>query len=116
VIDQGSLRIRYSGPSLNQTDQMVWKWLADAALQLPLGDPVVFTTTALQHATGRGASGADRPWIVETLARLLTAGLEVTEEGKTNAGSLVASFERDETADEYRVWLNPRMLARWLLT
>ena len=113
VADHGSFHIRYSGPPLNQTDQAVWEWLVDAALQIPLGDPVVFMPTACLQAIGRGNSGVDHHGIVDTLARLVTTTIEVTRGGQTDAGSLVSLFEYDATTDAYRVWLNPKWLARW---
>ena len=113
VVDQGPLRICYSGPSLNPTDRRVWEWLVEAALQIPMGHPLVFTASAFLQATGHGNRGVDHREIIETLARLLSTAIEVTDAGITDAGSLIASFECDETTNEYRVTLNPKMLALW---
>lgn len=85
----------------------------EAALHIPLGHPLVFTASALLQATGHDNRAMDHHGMIETLARLLSTAIEVTDAGKIDAGSLIESFELDEITNEYRVTLNPKMLALW---
>ncbi len=65
VVDQEPLRIRDSGPSLNPTDRRVWEWQVEAALQLPMGHPLVFSASALSRPPGT----ATAPWITARSSR-----------------------------------------------
>ena len=101
--------IRFTGWQLDQSDLDVWETLVHLVRQHGIGEKVEFTAHALLKALGRSTGKSDHEWLKDVFARLYTAGVEVTSDNLTFAGTLL-SFIRVETTGHYVVWLEPRLL------
>jgi len=102
------VEIRYTGVQLNQEDLNVWETLLHMARTQPLDTEAQHSGYAILQELGKSTSKQYYESLKDSLARLGSAYIEVTQKGKkTYFGSLCAiSGEVDEETGEIRYKLN----------
>jgi hypothetical protein len=109
LASQKGSTIRYTGWQLDQSDLDVWEQAAQLATSHPLGNVCHFHINAFLRELGRNTGKSDHEWLKDAFARLMTAGVEITE-GRYTYGGTMLEFSRDEVAGVYIVRLNPTIL------
>jgi len=100
--------IRYTGIQLNQADLDLWETLLHLSRTNPLGEEAKFSGYGILQELGKNKSKRDYDSLKDSLARLGSAYVEVTQKGKkTFFGGLCSiSGEIDEETGDYRFKLN----------
>jgi hypothetical protein len=100
--------IRYTGIQLNQADLDLWETLLHLSRSNPLGEEAKHSGYGILQVLGKNTSKRDYESLKNSLARLGSAYVEVTQKGKkTYFGSLCAiSGEVDEQTGEISYKLN----------
>jgi len=109
IATQKGSTIRFTGMQLDQSDLDVWEQAAALAQPHPLGNVCHFHINAFLREIGRNTGKTQHEWLKDVFARLMTAGVEVTE-GRYTYGGAMLEFRRDEVAGVYIVRLNPTIL------
>jgi hypothetical protein len=109
LASQKGSTIRFTGMQLDQSDLDVWEQAAALAQPHPLGNVCHFHINAFLRDLGRNTGKSDHEWLKDAFARLMTAGVEITE-GRYTYGGAMLEFRRDEVAGVYIVRLNPTIL------
>jgi TrfA protein len=109
LASQKGSTIRFTGMQLDQSDLDVWEQAAALAQPHPLGNVCHFHINAFLRKLGRNTGKSDYEWLKDAFARLMTAGVEITE-GRYTYGGAMLEFRRDEVAGVYIVRLNPTIL------
>lgn len=109
LASQKGSTIRFTGMQLDQSDLDVWEQAAALAQPHPLGNVCHFHINAFLRELGRDTGKTQHEWLKDAFARLMTAGVEVTE-GRYTYGGAMLEFRRDEVAGVYIVRLNPSIL------
>ena len=104
------ITIRYTGVELDQSDLDVWLTVLHIAREQALGVRVPVTAHQLLKTMGWATGKANHEWLKVVMARLNGAVVEITVNGKTYSGPLVAEFVRDEATGHYLLVLNPNLV------
>lgn len=107
----GGTEIRYSGPTLLQTDLDVWH----AILKLQDGGVARFSANHFLQLIGRPQGNSGRKWLKDVLGWLQMAQIEVASKNKNlvYSGQLIAEFRRvnEEGCHVYEVRVNSGIAA-----
>jgi hypothetical protein len=100
--------IRYTGIQLNQADLDLWETLLHLSRSNPLGEEAKHSGYGILQVLGKNTSKRDYESLKNSLARLGSAYVEVTQKGRrTYFGGLCGiSGEINEETGEYRYKLN----------
>lgn len=106
------LQIRFTGWQLDQSDMDVWDTFVHLSRMQKLGQRVEFSAHALLVALGRNTGKSDHEWLKSCVARLYSAGVEITIDRHSYFGTMLKG-ERDEMTGRYAVELDPKLLAMY---
>lgn len=109
LASQKGQAIRFTGWQLDQSDLDVWEQTAHLAKSHPLGNVCHFHINAFLRELGRDTGKTQHEWLKDSFARLMSAGVEITE-GRYTYGGTMLEFKRDEIEGVYCVRLNPTIL------
>lgn len=106
------IEIRFTGWQLNQSDLDVWETIVHLARRQPYGQRLEFSAHAILKALGRATGRSQHEWLKEVVARLYSAGIEITATGAgfSYFGTILKGV-RDERSGRYIVELEPRLMA-----
>lgn len=107
------IEIRFTGWQLDQSDLDVWDAIVHLARLRALGEQVEFTAHSILRALGRGTGKSQHEWLKEAIARLYSAGVEITAGRFTYFGALLRGA-RDEVTGRYRVHLARELIDMYL--
>lgn len=107
------LEIRFTGWQLDQADLDVWDTIVHLARLRALGEQVEFTAHSILRALGRDTGKSQHEWLKDAIARLYSAGVEITAGRFTYFGALLRGA-RDEVTGRYRVQLAHELLDMYL--
>jgi hypothetical protein len=103
---QKGVTIRYTGWQLDQADLDVWEQAAQLAQSHPLGNVCHFHLHGFLKALGRDTGKSQHEWLKGSFARLMSAGVEISD-GRYTYGGAMLEFKQDELVGAYVVRLNP---------
>jgi len=98
------IEIRFTGWQLDQSDLDVWDTIVHLSRLRALGEQVEFTAHSILRALGRGTGKSQHEWLKDAIARLYSAGVEITAGRFTYFGALLRGA-RDEATGRYHVHL-----------
>jgi len=111
IAAQDGVKIRYTGPRLDQGDLDVWENVLHLARAQDMGSQCRFTGYEMLKLLGMTACGKNRGTLHARLLRLKANALEVQQGRYTYIGSLLDEAYKDEETHEYVVVLNPKLRA-----
>ena len=106
---QKGVSIRYTGWQLDQADLDVWEQAAQLAQAHPLGNVCHFHIHGFLKALGRDTGKSQHEWVKGSFARLMSAGVEISD-GRSTYGGAMLEFKQDEVVGAYVIRLNPTIL------
>ncbi len=107
------IEIRFTGWQLDQSDLDVWDTIVHLSRLRVLGEQVEFTAHSILRALGRDTGKSQHEWLKDAIARLYSAGVEITAGRFTYFGALLRGA-RDEVTGRYRVQLAHELLDMYL--
>ncbi|MHB0929647.1 MAG: plasmid replication initiator TrfA [Candidatus Nanopelagicales bacterium] len=102
--------IRFTGWQLDQSDLDVWETLVHLAIRQKSSNQIEFTAHAILVELDRGVGKQQHEWLKDAIARLYSAGIELTSDKVTYFGALLKG-SRDEATGRYKIELEPKLLA-----
>lgn len=106
------IEIRFTGWQLDQSDMDVWETIVHLSRLQVMGQGVEFTAHAILKALGRGTGKSQHEWLKDAIARLYSAGVEITAGRYTYFGNLLKGA-RDELTGRYVIHLESELLAMY---
>lgn len=103
------IEIRFTGWQLDQSDMDVWETIVHLSRLQKVGDKVCFTAHAILKALGRNTGKSQHEWLKDVMARLYSAGVEITAGSFTYFGTLLKGT-RNEMTGQYIIELEPKLL------
>jgi len=103
------VEVRFTGWQLDQSDLDVWETFVHLARTSDLGTKLEFTAHTLLKHLGRNTGKSDHEWLKDTVARLYSAGIEITIGRYSYMGTLLKAC-RDNETNRYVVELEPKLL------
>lgn len=110
LASSAGVKIIFTGFRLDQADLDVWQRALHISRE-SLGQQIRFTSGSFLKAIGRNSSGASHEWLKDSLTRLQSAVVEMTDGTKTFSGQLVHNYYIDEITKECVIELNPKLSA-----
>ena len=110
LIVQKGTGIRFTGMQLDQSDLDVWEQALHLARMHPLGTRCDFSANGFLKALGRSTGKPMHEWLKDAFSRLTGCAVEITHGRYTYGGSLM-EFYRDEVTQQYRLEINPKIIA-----
>lgn len=107
------ISIRFTGWQLDQSDLDVWDTIVHMSRCRPLGTPIHFSAYSILRELGRDAGKSQHEWLKDAIARLYSAGVEITAGRYTYFGGLLHGARDDDTG-RYVVQLHPALLEMYL--
>lgn len=92
------IEIRFTGWQLDQSDMDVWETIVHLSRLQAMGQRVEFAAHSILKALGRGTGKSQHEWLKDAIARLYSAGVEITVGRYTYFGNLLKGA-RDEVTD-----------------
>jgi hypothetical protein len=108
IASSSGVAVVFSGFRLDQADLDVWQRALHISRE-SLGQQIRFTSGSFLTAIGRNTSGASHEWLKDSLTRLQSAVVEITDGSKTFSGQLVHNYYIDEITKECVIELNPKL-------
>jgi hypothetical protein len=108
IASSSGVSVVFSGFRLDQADLDVWQRALHISRE-SLGQQIRFTSGSFLTAIGRNTSGASHEWLKDSLTRLQSAVVEITDGSKTFSGQLVHNYYIDEITKECVIELNPKL-------
>jgi hypothetical protein len=108
IASSSGVAVVFSGFRLDQADLDVWQRTLHISRE-SLGQQIKFTSSSFLKAIGRNTSGASHEWLKDSLTRLQSAVVEITDGLKTFSGQLVHNYYIDEITKECVIELNPKL-------
>lgn len=107
----GDVKIRYTGPQLDQSDLSVWMAVLHIARQQTIagGHACRVTAYRLLGLLGRTDSGKNREILQRQLSRLSATAIELNIGEYGFEGSLIDEVHRDNVSRAYLIHLNQRL-------
>jgi len=105
------LRVKHTGPRLDQTDLDVWEQCLHLARTSPLGDKIEFTSHSFLKAIGRGTGKSQHEWLKSVLIRLQASVVEIEEGRRGYSGQLLKDYARDDETGRNLIEVNPKISA-----
>lgn len=106
------LQIYFTGWQLDQSDMDVWDTFVHLSRMQKLGQRVEFSAHSLLVALGRNTGKSDHEWLKNCVARLYSAGVEITIDQHSYFGAMLKG-ERDEVSGRYTIELDQKLLAMY---
>lgn len=106
------VEIRFTGWQLDQSDRDVLDTIVHLGRGKGMGLQELFSARALLVELGLNTGKGDHEWLKDCMARLYSAGVEITVGRFTYFGTLLKGA-RDELAGRYVVELDPRLLSMY---
>jgi len=103
--------VKFTGMQLDQSDLDVWEQAAHLARLHPLGNVCHFKGNAFLKAIGRNAGKNDYEWLDESFDRLVACAVKISSGSRVFTGSPVQNCWRDEHTREYKLVLDPTIIA-----
>lgn len=103
------LEIRFTGWQLDQSDMDVWETIVHLSRLQAMGERVEFTAHAILKELKRDTGKSQYEWLKDVMARLYSAGVEITAGRFTYFGTLLKGA-RDELTGRYAVELESKLL------
>lgn len=113
LVTVDGLEIRFTGWQLDQSDLDVWDAIVHLSRLRPIGEQVEFTAHSILRALGRDTGKSQHEWLKDAVARLYSAGVEITAGRFTYFGALLKGA-RDEATGHYQVQLARELLDMYL--
>jgi hypothetical protein len=110
LASSSGVSVVFSGFRLDQADLDVWQRTLHISRE-SLGQQIRFTSGSLLRAIGRNTSGASHEWLKDSMTRLQSAVVEITDGSKTFSGQLIHNYYVDEVTRECVIELNPKLSA-----
>jgi hypothetical protein len=108
IASSSGVSVVFSGFRLDQADLDVWQRALHISRE-SLGQQIRFTSGSFLTAIGRNTSGASHEWLKDSLTRLQSAVVEITDGSKTFSGQLIHNYYIDEITKECVIELNPKL-------
>jgi hypothetical protein len=108
LASSSGVSVVFSGFRLDQADLDVWQRALHISRE-SLGQQIRFTSGSFLTAIGRNTSGASHKWLKDSLTRLQSAVVEITDGSKTFSGQLIHNYYIDEITKECVIELNPKL-------
>jgi hypothetical protein len=108
LASSSGVSVVFSGFRLDQADLDVWQRALHISRE-SLGQQIRFTSGSFLTAIGRNTSGASHEWLKDSLTRLQSAVVEITDGSKTFSGQLIHNYYIDEITKECVIELNPKL-------
>lgn len=109
IVDEKSLKIRFTGIQLNQGDLEVWEQALHLARTQSLGFEIQFSAYSFLKSLGKATGKSQHEWLKSVISYLNACSVEIAHEGRSYGGNLLTSYEREEETARYRVSINPRI-------
>lgn len=106
------VEIRFTGWQLDQSDRDVLDTIMHLGRGKGMGQRELFSARALLVELGLNTGKSDHEWLKDCMARLYSAGVEITVGRFTYFGTLLKGA-RDELTGRYVVELDPRLLSMY---
>lgn len=110
LASSSGVSVVFSGFRLDQADLDVWQRVLYISRE-SLGQQIRFTSGSFLTAIGRNTSGASHEWLKDSLTRLQSAVVEMTDGSKTFSGQLIHNYYVDEVTRECVIELNSKLSA-----
>lgn len=110
LASSSGVSVVFSGFRLDQADLDVWQRALHISRE-SLGQQIRFTSGSFLTAIGRNTSGASHEWLKDSLTRLQSAVVEMTDGSKTFSGQLIHNYYVDEVTRECVIELNSKLSA-----
>ncbi len=104
------IRIRQTGPKLDQADLDVWEQCLHLSRQ-QLGVKIEFTAYSFLSAIGRHHGKSGREWLMGAFRRLMATVVEIEDGKRAYFGPLLHHGARDDETGHYVIELNPKIAA-----
>lgn len=102
---QQGITVKYSGEQLNQEDLTIWLGIVDFAKLQPLGTECSFTSYAMLKHIGMDTGGKSHNKLRESIIRMTSCTLTVTNGKTTFSDRIIDKFYIDEETKHYRAVL-----------
>lgn len=106
------IEIRFTGWQLDQSDMDVWETIVHLSRLQAMGQRVEFAAHSILKALGRGTGKSQHEWLKDAIARLYSAGVEITAGRYTYFGNLLKGA-RDELTGRYAIHLDSELLTMY---
>ena len=103
VFSQENYSIRYTGPTLEQSDLDVWMGAAQLARKTPIGAVCTVTAREFLLSLGRATGGTAHHWLRRTITRLQSAVVSIRLNGRWSNISLLKEAEGDYDTDKIKI-------------
>ncbi|HGJ5862865.1 plasmid replication initiator TrfA, partial [Arsenophonus nasoniae] len=103
--------VKYTGEQLDQSDLDVWLECLSRYKQTPLGYTIRFSSYEFLKAIKRNTGKSQYDWLHDTLNRMQSSGIHLSDGKYTYIGSLINEVYRDEETGENCLVLNPKIIA-----
>jgi len=107
------VEIRFTGWQLDQSDRDVLDTIVHLSRRQAIGQKESFTARGVLLALGLNTGKADHEWLKDSMARLYSAGIEITVARRFTYFGALLKGARDELTGHYIVELDPKLVSMY---
>src|SRR5882724_4785229 len=107
------VEIRFTGWQLDQSDRDVLDTIVHLSRRQAIGQKESFTARGVLLALGLNMGKADHEWLKDSMARLYSAGIEITVARRFTYFGALLKGARDELTGHYIVELDPKLVSMY---
>ncbi|PAU99117.1 hypothetical protein CBG25_20535 [Arsenophonus sp. ENCA] len=103
--------VKYTGEQLDQADLDVWLECISRCKDTPLGHTVRFSSYEFLKAIKRNTGKSQYDWLHDSLNRMQSSGIHLSDGKYTYIGSLINEIYREEETGKNCISLNPKIIS-----